>query len=386
MDATQFYTSKNLTKYQNDGKLLECKKCLTMMVDNWNPDTFMPILKELDVPYIKEKWDELLERYAQDPTKKVTGTTILGRYLSIMKLNQWNKYTFEDTEKLAEEARQHAAETMRDAGMAEDEIEEELSKDHGPQRPEYVEPEEAVSPELEAAKTRLIEQEKADAEILDKLGEEDVLYLRLKWGVAYRPSEWVRMEQLYEDMMASYDIQTAGHKDTLIKLCKTSLKMDQLIDMGDIEGFQKISKVYDALMKSGKFTALQNKENESELVDSVGEIVELCEKQGFIPRYYVDKPMDKVDRVLQDLQEYTASLVKEEINLGGMIEASLKQIQADMEKESDLSTDDDDEVNEDKLFEESETEELSTNDYQELYDLEEAAAMADEAELAEDGE
>jgi hypothetical protein len=116
-------------------------------------------------------------------------------------------------------------------------------------------------------------------------------------------------------------------------------------------------------MKSGKFTALQNKENESELVDSVGEIVELCEKQGFIPRYYVDKPMDKVDRVLQDLQEYTASLVKEEINLGGMIEASLKQIQADMEKESDLSTDDDDEVNEDKLFEESETEELSTDDY-----------------------
>jgi hypothetical protein len=105
MDATQFYTSKNLTKYQNDGKLLECKKCLTMMVDNWNPDTFMPILKELDVPYIKEKWDELLERYAQDPSKKVTGTTILGRYLSIMKLNQWNKYTFEDTEKLAEEAR-----------------------------------------------------------------------------------------------------------------------------------------------------------------------------------------------------------------------------------------------------------------------------------------
>ena len=48
--------------------------------------------------------------------------------------------------------------------------------------------------------------------------------LRLKWGSNYRPEEWVRMEQLYNDMMNSYDIQTAGHKDTLIMLCKTSLK------------------------------------------------------------------------------------------------------------------------------------------------------------------
>jgi hypothetical protein len=55
--------------------------------------------------------------------------------------------------------------------------------------------------------------------------------------------------------MESYDIQTAAHKDTLKLICKTSLKANQLIDMGDIEGYQKMSKVYDTLMKSGKFTA-----------------------------------------------------------------------------------------------------------------------------------
>nr|DAG20840.1 MAG TPA: hypothetical protein [Caudoviricetes sp.] len=48
--------------------------------------------------------------------------------------------------------------------------------------------------------------------------------LRLKWGRGYRPEEWVRLEQLYNDMMASYDIQGAGMKDTLIMICKTSLK------------------------------------------------------------------------------------------------------------------------------------------------------------------
>ena len=38
------------------------------------------------------------------------------------------------------------------------------------------------------------------------LSEEDVTHLRLKWGKTYKPEEWVKLEQLYEDMMASYDI------------------------------------------------------------------------------------------------------------------------------------------------------------------------------------
>jgi hypothetical protein len=101
--------------------------------------------------------------------------------------------------------------------------------------------------------------------------------------------------------MGSYDIQGAGHIDTLKLLCKTSLKANQLIDMGDVEGFQKMSKVYNELMKSGKFTAAQNKAESGEFVDSVGELVALCEREGFIPRYYVDEPQDKADRVLADL-------------------------------------------------------------------------------------
>ena len=54
MDDTQFYTSKNIEKYPPDGKMDICKKCLTMHVDNWNPETYKWILQEIDVPYIKE--------------------------------------------------------------------------------------------------------------------------------------------------------------------------------------------------------------------------------------------------------------------------------------------------------------------------------------------
>ena len=85
------------------------------------------------------------------------------------------------------------------------------------------------------------------------LSEDDRTYLRLKWGKTYKAEEWIRLEQLYEDMMNSYDIQVAGHIDTLKMVCKTSLKANQLLDIGDIEGAQKMVKMYNELMKSGKF-------------------------------------------------------------------------------------------------------------------------------------
>lgn len=34
-------------------------------------------------------------------------------------------------------------------------------------------------------------------------------------------------------MTDSYDIQSAGDKNTLLLMCKTSLKANQLLDLGD---------------------------------------------------------------------------------------------------------------------------------------------------------
>ena len=163
-------------------------------------------------------------------------------------------------------------------------------------------------------------------DFVDDLTEEDRTYLRLKWGKTYKPEEWIRLEQLYEEMMASYDIQGAGHIDTLKLVCKTSLKANQLIDIGDIEGFQKMSKVYDSLMKSGKFTAAQNKAETGEFIDSIGELIELCEKEGYIERYYIESPKDRVDLTIADMQRYTRTLIEEETNLPIMVEKALREI------------------------------------------------------------
>ena len=163
------------------------------------------------------------------------------------------------------------------------------------------------------------------------LTEEDRTYLRLKWGKAYKPEEWVKLEQLYEEMMGSYDIQSAGHIDTLKLLCKTSLKANQLIDMGDIEGFQKMEKAYNSLMKSGNFTAQQNKGEGGDFVDSVGELIEMCERQGYVERFYSEQPNDQVDFTIRDMQRYTRTLVQEETNLTNLIEIALKQIEKEDE-------------------------------------------------------
>lgn len=373
MDDTQFYTSKNIEKYPPDGKMSTCKKCLTMHVDNWDPETYKWILQEIDVPYIKEEWDALLERYGKDP-KKITGLTIIGRYLSKMKLKQWNKYTWADTEKLEQRSKQEKTTLMQSQGFTEEEIQQQLSMDRTPPKPKGLD-----TPQAPVGIPEYIDLDNQEDEFSDQLTEEDKLMLRLKWGRGYSWEQRVRMEQLYNDMMNSYDIQGAGHKDTLIMICKASLKANELIDAGDIDGFQKMQKAYDSLMKSGKFTAAQNKGESGEFIDSIGELVALCEREGFIPRYYTDGPQDKVDRTLQDLQQYTHTLVTEEMNLGNMIEASLREIVKDKEREAHIDVEDSDE--DDELFDYEGTEELTDEDYEEYEDMKEQDRDKDEEML-----
>jgi hypothetical protein len=60
--------------------------------------------------------------------------------------------------------------------------------------------------------------------LVSDLTDEDRTYLCLKWGKTYRPDEWVRLEELYMQMINSYDIQAAGDINTLKLACKSSLK------------------------------------------------------------------------------------------------------------------------------------------------------------------
>ena len=145
------------------------------------------------------------------------------------------------------------------------------------------------------------------------------------------PIDRIELEKTYKEMEQSFDIQDADTIHTLILICKTDLKMNQAIDCGDVEGFQKLSRVSESLRKSAKFTAAQNKEQKDDFVDSVGELVAMCERDGFIPRFATDIPQDKVDLTLQDMNNYVHKLVTQDLGFGQQIEDALKKIQIQQE-------------------------------------------------------
>ena len=377
MSGEQFYTSNDLTKYPNDGKLKQCKKCMTMHVDNWNPETYLWILQEVDVPYVPDEWNKLLAKYGVDRAK-LTGMSILGRYLSKMKLKQYKEYRWEHTEHLQQLANKKIEETMKRSGYGREEIDEVLGK------ATFSVPEGVLAPppppvtetwDGPAAIDNTVSQQ-IEEELISDLTDEDRRYLCLKWGKTYRPDEWIRLEELYEQMLASYDIQAAGDINTLKLACKSSLKANQLLDIGDIDGAQKATKMYETMMKAGKWTAQQNKEEGNDAIDSIGELVAICERDGFIPKYYVDSPKDKADRVLQDMQIYTKDLIQNETGLNVMMERAVVQIEEE-EARIKAAAEMGDDAEEDVMF----------NYDKPVFELEDYSEFKDfEAELSEEDE
>lgn len=367
--ATEFYNSNNIEKYPNR-KLNQCKKCLTMHVDNWNPDSYLWILQEADVPYIPDEWNKLMASYAKDATK-VTGTTIIGRYLAKMQLKQWRDFRWKDNEFLQDLANSKIEQAMKDQGYQPTEIATVLNQASYQFPTGPLEPPPATfgaSDPLTPSPPDDFAADEEESELISSITAEEYTYLRLKWGKTYKAEEWIRLEQLYEEMMQSYEIEEAGDINTLKLACKCSLKANQLLDLGDIDGAQKATKMYNDLMKSGKWTAAQKKESEEvDVVDSIGELVAICERDGFIPKYHVATPQDHADRVIEDLKKYTTNLIVEESGLGPLIEAAVKQMEEEKERIK-IAAEQSEEETEDDLFDYDKAEDnpIDVEDYSEF--------------------
>ena len=86
-------------------------------------------------------------------------------------------------------------------------------------------------------------------------------------------------------------------------------------------------------------TAAQNKTESGEFVDSIGELIEMCEKEGYIERYYIESPKDRVDLTIADMQRYTRTLIEEETNLPIMVEKALRENEKE-DKDNAANTED----------------------------------------------
>lgn len=371
----QFYLRKDGTRMDL------CKKCLTLHIDNFNPETFLWILKDMDLPYIPEEWNVLRDRaFAKNPN--LNGMSVFGKYLSKMKLKQWKQYGWEDSEKLQalnaekkkaveaerEKYEEHLKEQLESGEITESQYKTLVSTSTQNQEQLYAQPivTDATDNPFGDGSDFMPEDDLVD--LGEELTEDDKMYLAMKWGRLYKPAEWVELEKTYKEMTESFDIQDADTINTLILICKTNLKMNQYLDSGDIEGFQKISKVSESLRKTAKFTAAQNKDDKDEYVDSVGELIAMCERDGFIPRYVTDVPQDKVDATLKDMNDYVKKLVTQDLGFGQQIEDALKKIQIQKEMEESFDQD----------------VELDDNDFEEYHNAIEEQKQLDEEELGDE--
>ena len=350
MADTNFYT------YKDGSKCELCKACLTLHINNFEPDTFLWLLEKFDVPYIPAEWNILRDRaYAKDPYK-MNGMSVFGKYLSKMKLKQWKNFTWADTERLQAEAEEKAKLYGQPQEIAEEKLAEmeEAYKNGEITEAQWMTYKEikAPKPEFQVVSGNTVTTagpsrspypvndnpfEQVDVpDVGNDLTEEDKVYLAMKWGRLYSSSDWVYLEQKYNDFMNSFDIQGAARIDTLIQICKLSLKMNQALDTGDYDTYTKLSRAYDTLMKSAKFTEAQNKDGDSSEFDSVGAIVAFCEKEGgFIPEYKIEAPKDIIDTIIEDNKTYLQTLIHNDTNLSQQIEQFLKKKEIAEEQKRD---------------------------------------------------
>lgn len=381
----QNYYKTPLTEKYKDGYLDECKKCFTMHINIREPGSFLHLLEAVDVPYIESEWDTLVDKYGNNP--KTTSTAIYGRYIAKMKLRQYSKYTYADTEKFVEEAKMR---DLRDraAKLAEiNKYRDALDSGEAVENIQSLGLDLSVLDEDELREIMMKPEEMFDfdpgVEAEAALTKEDKEFLVRKWGRTYTIPECIKLEKLYNEMMSSYDIRTASHIDYLLKICRLSLKIDQSLEVNDIDGFQKMSRVYDLLMKSAKFTAAQNKDAASDYTDSVGMIVSrIEEEEGFVPRYHSER-QDVVDATLADMNSFTRDLIMSELNLGNMIEVYLQKMQMEEDKEEDVLDDDDDDL---IMLTEKEAELLKDEDFEEYSNMIEEEREIDEETLRKSGE
>ena len=345
MSELKFYSLRNGEKDNI------CKECLCAHVNNFEPETFLWILERYDVPYLPSEWNVLRDRAYQQDHKKIGGAAVVGKYLGKFKLKQWidpetkKPYTWADSARLQAERCAEVEMTEEDI-KAEQERLEELKKafeegtiseaefrtlSNSETQKEYDDINDfpgASTNALEDFDKQYISEDELPNPG-DELTDEDKIYLAVKWGRLYTPNEWVALEQKYTEMMDSFDIQDADSRNTLILICKTDLKMNQAIDCGDIEGYQKLTRVSDSLRKSAKFTAAQNKDKDNEQVDCVGVLVAMCEQLGgFIPNELPeDVSQDRIDISMEDTRKYLYNLVTKDLGFGQQIENYLKKIQ-----------------------------------------------------------
>lgn len=322
LDERNFFKTSRLNKFPN-GILPKCKNCITLKVNDTEPATFLGFLKEIDVPYIPGEWRGLLSK--KDPR----AGSILGKYVSKMKLNQFKKYRWEDSKKLTQDENEAIISALKNENVSQTDAERQLEQLTSLK-------ECAPSTSMGAMVTGGTQSIAALYGLTPEtskygLSQEEIDALKKTWGTDYLEEEFYQMEQLFHDMKQAYVISDPIALSNAKSICKMTAKMNKFLDIDDVESATKMSRQLDLFIKSSNLAPQQQKDRSSSTY-SISQLAALIEQHGgFIPTYYQDKPEDEIDNLLIEMQKYTERLIRGEPQIEDLVKN-----QADLLKKYEL--------------------------------------------------
>ena len=270
--------SKTKSWFYPDGYLPICNECLRCHLSENNFDwaTVNKICQYADIPFVADKWEEL-RRMNGDDVFPIYALVFLGDEFEDL---GWGDY-YQEYKRLQEE--------------------------------------------------KLIEEE------LPGLREEKIEKLQEKWGPNYDYEALNYLENLYNGILQTQNVNGALQGDQALKLCKISYEIDCCIREGS--PVDKLLASYDKLVKTAEFTP-KNVKSASDF-DSVGELFRWLEKRGWRNKYYDGVTQDVVDETIKNIQNYNQRLYTNESNIGDEITHRIENLKMakEIEEQSYYGTD-----------------------------------------------
>lgn len=176
---------------------------------------------------------------------------------------------------------------------------------------------------------RLREENAIDNE-LPEIREANRRKMREKWGGNYSDEDIFYLENLFNGILTTQNVNGALQADQAIKVCKISLEIDSALRAG--LPIDKLLGAYDKMVKAAEFTP-RNVKNINDF-DTMGELVKWFEKKGWRNRFYDNVTRDIVDETIKNLQAFNQRLYTNETGIGDEITRRIEALKSTAELES----------------------------------------------------
>lgn len=317
-----FFTAR--TEAHSDGFSTICKQCFYDSLSTTDPNTFMNMLHNLDMPWLPAVYRRVFTKNAT--ATSYNSSSIFGKYISAIKLNPYISLHFSDS--LDFQLSHWPQETPDD-----------------PTSYDYTRPLGApVMPVSQAARLGLYVSVNGEFVLPSDISSttaagapttaaptefftpEEKRYLINKWGQFYTIEQLISLERLYLEMMEDMDIRTATQKDHLKKMCVVSLRYDEALAASDFDGARKASGMYSAINKEAGFQPIQSQSQDAEYLDAVGVIVRMAEAPSPIPVWDLGVTEDEIDILLKDYKLFVKRLVDNDDTISTRINEAAQEL------------------------------------------------------------